>query len=114
MGKHNKTYQPVQLLTIEATADIPSARFVSFTGELCALETRAFGVSEIDFGLGDVASVITLGTAVVETSGAILKGADVTSDANGKAKTAIAGNPINGRAIDGCSSASFIRIKLVP
>ena len=114
MSKHNKTYQPVKLLTIEASEDIPSARFVSYTGGLCGLETRAFGVSEIDFSEGDVASVITLGTAVVETSEAILQGADVTSDSDGKAKTAGALHPVNGRAIDGCSSASFIRIKFVP
>ncbi len=113
MAKHNKTYQPIQMLTITAAEQIPAARFVDFNGNLCSADERALGVSELDFDAGDIASVISLGIAVVETSGAITKGSDVSADSNGKAKLATTG-AINGRALDSCSSAGFIRIKLVP
>jgi len=113
MATHNKTYQPIQMLTVTAAEQIPAARFVDYNGNLCSADERALGVSEISFDAGDTASVICLGVAIVETTGAITKGSDVTADSNGKAKLATTG-AVNGRALDSCSTAGFIRIKLVP
>lgn len=114
MTMHNKTYQPLQLLSVKASEDLPSFRFVDFGGGLCTEGSRALGVTEIDWLRDELASVVTLGTVVVETSEAILRGADVSSDGNGKAKTAGVLEAVNGRAVEGCSGAGFIRIKLVP
>jgi hypothetical protein len=114
MATHNKTYQPLQSLTVKAAADLPPFRFVAIDGSLCGNETRALGVTEIEWLEDEYAAVVSLGTIVIETSEAILAGADVTSAADGKAKTAVAGNPVNGRALEGCSGAGFIKIKLVP
>jgi hypothetical protein len=114
MTKHNKTYQPLQLLTVKAGADLPSFRFVDYSGGLCTEGSRALGVTEIYWLKDELASVVSAGTVVVETSEAILTGADVSSDDDGKAKTAGLLEAINGRAVEGCSGAGFIKIKLVP
>ncbi|MFH1049315.1 MAG: capsid cement protein [bacterium] len=114
MSTHNKTYQPLQLLTVTAGEDLPACRFVNYSGSLCDEDTMAFGVTEIDWLDEELASVVSLGTVVVESSEAILAGANVAADTNGKAKTAGELSVINGRAIDACSGAGYIKIKLVP
>lgn len=115
MAINNKTYNPVQAVTIKATEDLPSFRFVSISGALCNDVERALGVTETDWINGEYAAVVTLGNIALEASGAIPAGSDVTSAADGKAKVATTGNPINGRAIEGCSAAGeFVKIKLVP
>ena len=110
----NRSYQPVQSLTVNAAEDIPAFRFVSHLGTLCAAESRSLGVSDSDWLTGENASVITLGTAAVETSTSVNLGDDVTSDASGKAKTASGEMPVNGRALDQATGPGYIRIKLVP
>jgi len=114
MSVNNKTYQPVQSVSVKATEDLPAFRFVSHLGSLCASESRALGITETNWVNGEYASVVTLGTIAIETSTSIDAGSDVTSDVNGKAKTAESVEPVNGRALDGCSGAGFIRIKIVP
>jgi hypothetical protein len=104
----------VQSLTVLADVDLPSFRFVSHLGALCTAGTRALGVTEVDWLDGEYAAVVSLGTIVIETSEAILTGADITSAADGKAKTAGVGDAVNGRALEGCAGAGFIKIKLVP
>jgi|DewCreStandDraft_4_1066084.scaffolds.fasta_scaffold02152_13 hypothetical protein len=114
MSISNKTYQPVQLVTIKANEDLPAFRFVNYSGNLCQTETLALGVTEVDWKDGDYASVVTLGTIIVETDSAIDVGVPVTSSDQGKAMAASGTVPVNGVALDACSGAGFIRIKLVP
>ncbi|MFP4527294.1 MAG: DUF2190 family protein [Candidatus Kapaibacterium sp.] len=114
MALHNKTYQPVQSLTVAAAEDLPAYRFVAIGGSLCTAGELALGVTDLAWLSGENASVVSLGTIVVETSGAVTAGDDVAADASGKAKTAEAGNAINGRALDGTTGAGFVKIKLVP
>lgn len=114
MSTSNKTYNPVQSLSIRATADLPAFRFISFSGALCANETRAAGVTEVDWVNGENAAVVSLGTIAIETSESVTLGADVTCSGDGKAKPASGTMPVNGRALDACTGAGFIRIKLVP
>ncbi len=114
MSLNNKTYQPVQSISLEAGEDLPAFRFISHLGTLCADESRAVGVTEVDWLSGEMASVVTLGTMTVETAGTISIGADLTSAALGKAKTAEAAEPVNGRALDSCSGAGYVKIKIVP
>jgi len=114
MALNDKTYQPLQSLTIRATQDLPAFRFVSHLGSLCDTESRALGVTEVSWLDGELASVVSLGTIAIETSTTILAGADITSDSDGKAKTATGTNPVNGRALDSCSGSGFVRMKIVP
>lgn len=114
MAISDKTYQPVQLITIKADEDLPAFRFVDFTGKLCQEEALALGVTEVDWLDGAYASVVTLGTIVIEMDSAVAVGEPVTSSLEGKGKKAEGTVPINGIALDSCTSAGFIRIKLTP
>jgi len=114
MALNTKTYQPLHSLTIKALQDIPAFRFVNFAGELCTNNTRALGVSEVDWTAGQYTQVVSLGTITVEASAAIALGDDIASSADGKARKALAGETINGRALEAALAGEFVKIKLVP
>jgi hypothetical protein len=114
MALTNKTYQPVQAISVLAGEDLPAFRFVSHLGTLCTADSRALGVTEVNWLKDEHASVVTLGTIAIETTTTIDAGADITSDEAGKAMTAGPLSAINGRALDSCNGSGFIRIKLVP
>lgn len=111
---NNKTYQPLQSVTVKAKEDLPAFRFISHLGSLCAEGTRAFGVTEVDWLKDQYSQVVTLGTMAIETTSVISSGDDITAGASGKAKKAGAEDIVNGRALDSTDSTGFIRIKLVP
>lgn len=114
MSTNNKTYQPLQAITIEANEDLAPFRFVSHLGTLCANESRAVGVTESNWLNGELASIVTLGTIAIETATTVLIGQDVTAAAEGKAKPAEGSVPVNGRALDSVTGAGFVKIKIVP
>lgn len=114
MGKSNKSYQPLQMLSIKSTEDLPANRFVGYDGGLCEGDARAFGATEVSWMNNELISAITLGTAIIETATGISAGMDITSDAHGKAIQAGGGAAVNGRALDTIATAGFIRVKLVP
>ncbi len=109
----NKTFQPLQTITIRASSQLLRFRFVGFNGALCLDNQKALGVTVSDWEQGKLASVIVSGTVLVEASGTINVGDKVTSDAEGKAKQAGAGAEINGRALTNASSGDLVKIILV-
>jgi hypothetical protein len=114
MSLNTKTYQPLQSLSVEAAEYIPAFRFISVSGTLCGDNTRALGVSEVEWVPGQFAQAVSLGTITVEASAAINQGDDITSAAEGKARKANTGEKVNGRALDSASAGGFVKIKLVP
>jgi hypothetical protein len=114
MALTDKTYQPVQQLTIEAAEDLPPFRFVSHLGSLCAADNKALGVTETDWLSGEKAAVVTLGTIPIATTTTVNIGDDITADTDGKGKTVTGSEKINGRALDGTTGAGFVRMKIVP
>ncbi len=114
MSANNKTYQPVQSLTVKSVEALPAFRFVSHLGSLCDDGKRALGVTEVDWMLDEYAQVVSLGTIAVETTTTIDIGDNVTSAADGKARKAETSDEINGRALETVNGAGFTRIKLVP
>jgi len=114
MAINNKTFQPVQILTIKATGDVAGNRFVNFLGNLCGANQKSFGVSLSNFSNGSYASIVVLGTAIVEAGGTITVGDKVTSDSLGRAVTATTGAEVNGRALSSASAGEFVKIFLVP
>jgi hypothetical protein len=114
MSVNNKTYQPLLKLTLKANQDVPAFRFVDFNGNRCGNNVKALGCSDIGYNSGDSMSIIAVGTATIETSGAITKGNDVASATDGKGRSASPGEKVVGRALDTCTGADFIRILLVP
>ncbi len=113
MAIHNKTYQPVQYLTVKSAEALPACRFVAFDGTVAGDAEKALGVTEIEWLADEYASVVSIGTAVVETDGTISTGDDITSDADGKARAAVAGEAVNGRALEDAASAGYVKIMLV-
>lgn len=114
MAINNKTYRPLQAVSITAAEDIPAFRFVDHNGNLCAADSKSMGVSEISWLSEENISIITIGTIAVETSGSINAGDAVTSDLGGKAKAVTAAEPVNGRALNSCTGAGFVTIQLIP
>lgn len=108
-----KTYKACLIESILATVNISQYRFVSFTGELCGADKKAFGVSIANTNQGQYCPVIVYGIALVEAGGAISVGEKVYSDANGMAIATGTNNP-NGYAMDGAATAGdIIRVVLI-
>jgi hypothetical protein len=114
MAINNRTYKPVQTVTITAAADLTAFRLVSHAGEHCDSGAKSMGAAEIDWLQGETAAVVTLGTISLETSGAVTAGDPVASDENGKAKTAAPGDAVNARALSSTSAAGYITAQLLP
>ncbi len=108
------TYNPASNVTMKAVVDITANRFISFNGNISANETKSIGVAETKAASGEMFTVISLGTAIVETSVAVNVGDNITSDSSGKGKLAVGAMIVNGRALTSCTGAGFITIHLVP
>jgi len=112
MPLNNKTYSPLGYVTVKAASDLLPNRFIGFDGNPSAAETKSLGISESKWLAGEFASVITIGTAIVETSVAVNAGDKLTSDTDGKAKKSTGSMIINGRSLDTISDAGFVRVLL--
>ena len=83
-----KTSIPIGTGSIAAGEDINRFYFVGFDGNLCAANARAVGVSAADTIAGRQLPFDMMGILLVTAGGAISAGAQVASDANGKAVAA--------------------------
>ncbi|MDQ6892285.1 MAG: DUF2190 family protein, partial [Acidobacteriota bacterium] len=95
------------------TGALAANTFVGFDGNTCALNTKALGATDFAFSAGDLADVITKGTAIVKVGAvAVAVGDKLTSDAAG---LAIAGgaNPINGFALEAGNPGDLIEVSLI-
>lgn len=94
-------YNPGHSITRIASGPIGEYRFVTATGAAAGAGAAAIGVSlNAAAAAGDSVTVVTSGTAPVVAGAAINAGDPVTSDAQGRAVPAIAGNVINGVALE--------------
>ncbi len=114
MSVNNKTYQPLQAISIRAKEDLPAFRFISHLGTICTDGAKSLGITEVDWLKDEMASVITLGTMPIETITSINIGDNVTSTNDGKARKANSNEQINGRALDSTDGSGYIRILIVP
>lgn len=106
----NQTQKVVLVHSLPALVDLPERRFVGFDGGLCAAGAKAIGVVEADTESGNVAPANVLGIMLVEAGAAVSAGADVQSDAAGKAIPKDAGLS-NGIALDAAlADGDLIRI----
>ena len=78
-------------VTIAAAAALTRFRFVDFTGNVASAGERPLGVATTDFDTGEQASVATHGEILVEAGAAVAVGAEVESDASGRAVTKTTG-----------------------
>lgn len=86
-----KTEKILLAVTIAAAADLSRFRFVDYSGNVVGAGERVLGVPTTDFSAGEQASVATHGEILVEAGAAIAAGAEVESDANGRAVTKTTG-----------------------
>lgn len=105
-----KTEKILLVLTVQATAALPRLRFVSFTGGVPAAGARTLGVAAVNADNGEQTPVNAQGELLVESGAAITVGAEVETDASGRAipKTTGVGCGVARDAAAG--AGEFIRI----
>lgn len=86
-----KTEKILLAVTIAAATDLARFRFADFSGNVAGAGERVLGVPTTDFSAGEQASVATHGEILVEAGAAIAAGAEVESDASGRAITKTTG-----------------------
>ena len=100
--------QKVNLVeSVVAAVDLTRRRFVGFDGNVCAAGVKSLGTLAATTAAGEQAPVDSLGVILVEAAGAIALGAQVQSDADGRAVTLAGGVP-NGWAMDAATAAGEI------
>lgn len=106
----NKLYKPLLIDSVLATANLPKQRFISFGGAVSGAGEKAYGICDVETESGQYAPVATTGILLIEAGGTITAGAEVTSDANGKAVTLGENQKSNGYALDDGADGDVIRI----
>ena len=86
-----KTEKILLAVTIAAAVALSRFRFADYSGNMASAGERVLGVPTTDFSAGEQASVATHGEILVEAGAAIAAGAEVESDANGRAVTKTTG-----------------------
>lgn len=101
-----KTEKVLLAVTIAAAVALARFRFVDFTGNVPAAGERV-GVANADYAAGEQAGVATHGELLVEAGAAVAVGAQVESDASGRAVTLSTGVAF-GTARDAAAAAGDI------
>jgi hypothetical protein len=102
-------------LALAASGAIAEARFVTPAGAQAGAGVNTLGVSQFEAADTETVTVSVIGTAIVETGGAVAAGGLVESDASGRA-IAKATGVAAARALPGQSSAGageFIEVLLI-
>lgn len=102
-----QTEKILMATTILAATALARYRFANFAGATANATDAALGVPTTAFDAGEQASVATHGEMLVEAGGAVAVGAQVQSDATGRAITLAAGVAA-GRARDAAAAAGDI------
>jgi len=96
--------------TAIAVVGLAARRFAGFDGKLAAEGAKALGVVEADTDADSPVPINVLGVMLVESGGPVTLGAEVQTDANGRAIPKAAGIG-NGFAVDAAIEAGeLIRI----
>lgn len=104
----------ILMLSVIAAVALIENRFVSPMGGMPTAGGNTLGVVESDAAAGEITPVAHLGTAVVEASAAIAKGAAIETLADGRAVTADAGIVV-ARALEAAAAAGqLIEVTLIP
>ncbi len=79
------TEKIVLTITVPASTALPALRYVNFAGAVPAAGQRTLGIANADYDAGEQAGVNTHGELLVLAGAAIAVGAEVESDAQGRA-----------------------------
>lgn len=102
-----KTEKILLAVTIAAAVALTRLRFVDYTGNPASAGERALGIANMDYDAGEQAGVNTHGELLVEAGAAVAVGAQVESDASGRAVTLSTGVAF-GTARDAAAAAGDI------
>jgi len=109
--KLNKSF-PYKIDGNVAVSNTEKHYFVGYDGDICGAGAKALGVNQVTVEAGEDMPVTYLGIMLVVAGGAVASGAEVESDASGKAVTLAAGES-NGRALDAATAdGDVIRVVL--
>jgi hypothetical protein len=104
------THNPTLVISMTAAADLTRNRFIGADGDVCAAGALSPGICEYAAAAGEQACVNARGLIIVEAGAAITAGAEVESDALGRAITLDTGKS-NGQALDSAAVAGdLIRV----
>ena len=107
-------HSPLLTLPLKLTGIVAQKTFVDLDGDTATAAAYAFGVADMDGAVGETIAVTVQGTAKVQSSAAIAKGAKVEVAAAGKAATLAAGVAV-GRALEAATGADqTIEVLLIP
>lgn len=106
MAQH--LYKPLLIDSILAQTALIKQRFVGFNGRVCAANTLALGICDVETDQGQYAPIAISGILLIEAGGAITQGSKVTSDASGRAVTGTVIDTCNGYAMDAATAAGDI------
>jgi hypothetical protein len=112
MGKKNLTYAPGETLKITAAEALEPYRVIKASGAYANANEAGIGVTEIAWDSGDLATIITSGTAMVECSEAVTAGGWLSCAADGKVKALDAAEHKLGICLTPTSGAGFTTILL--
>lgn len=113
MPINNLTNNPLLTLTVTASEDLPTNRFIDYTGNVCGEGLSALGATELTWQSGESASVIVQGIAILETEDALFAGDDVCVGTDGKAVVQSGSLPVMGRAMQDAAANDFVRVLLI-
>lgn len=102
-----KTEKILLATTIAAAARLGHLRFVSFAGATPAAGERVLGVANAEYEAGEQAGVNARGELLIEAGAAITAGAEVQTDAQGRAVPKTTG-VVAGEARDAAVAAGEI------
>lgn len=94
------------------TADVGQYCFASYSGGLCANGALSRGVYLHSGTSGEAISIVTQGIIEVIASESVTQGAELSSDASGQAKLAIAGDYVNAIALANGESGKRVLAEL--
>lgn len=104
------TFQPILTMTIKTTDDIESHRFVEGNGKKCRLGYYSIGVSQISTLSGELAPIISLGSAIVLSNANLIAGAELSSDDLGRAINRESGSALTGIALTNAAVGDKVKI----
>ena len=106
------SYQPILMLSVNSTTDIPVGRFVEPSGRLCRAGVKSVGVSEIESLSGELVPIIAIGTALVMANANISLGMELISDSSGRATPFESGSSVNGIALTSAIAGEYVKVLL--
>ncbi|WP_150428870.1 capsid cement protein [Dechloromonas sp. CZR5] len=101
-------------LSLKLTGTVTNNRFVTPAGVQAGAGANTLGVSRQSGVAGDMAAIDVLGTATLESGGAVAAGATIASDATGRAVTWASGAKV-ALALEAATAAGqAIEVLLIP